>query len=216
MQEYDELAAELRDRANKMAEGEQLWIGLAGGPGSGKSTLSAELQKRLEDLLLVIPLDGYHYYRSELDQMDDPAEAHMRRGAPFTFNSAKFINDLIEAKRSGEGSFSSFDHRIGDPIENDIKLLKTHRIVLVEGNYLLLDADPWSQLRDLVFDEAWYLNVSVDECKRRLMKRHVDVGLSEEQALQRVMTSDGMNAELIAAESPANADRFVQVATLIT
>ena len=215
MQEYDELAAELRDRANTLCEGEQLWIGLAGGPGSGKSTLATELQKRLQNVLLAIPLDGYHYYRSELDQMDDPAEAYMRRGAPFTFYSVKFINDLVEAKESAKGYFPSFDHQVGDPIENDIKLLKTHRIVLVEGNYLLLDSDPWSRLRKEVLDEAWYLNVSVDECKRRLMKRHVGVGLSEEQALQRIMTSDGMNAELIAAESPANADRLVQVSTLI-
>ena len=215
MQEYDEIEAELRKRANKLTDGDQLWIGRAGAPGSGKSTLAAELQKRLENLLLVIPLDGYHYYRSELDQMEDPVEAHIRRGSPFTFNSTKFINDLIEARSLGEGSFPSFDHRIGDPIENDIQLSKTHQIIMVEGNYLLLDSDPWSRLRNEVFDEAWYLDVSVDECKRRLMKRHVDVGLNEEQALQRVMTNDGINAELVAKESPANADRVVQVSTLI-
>lgn len=215
MQEYDEIEAELRERANKLTDGDQLWIGLAGAPGSGKSTLAAELQKRLENLLLVIPLDGYHYYRSELDQMEDPVEAHIRRGSPFTFNSTKFINDLIEARSLGEGSFPSFDHRIGDPIENDIQLSKTHQIIMVEGNYLLLDSDPWSRLRNEVFDEAWYLDVSVDEFKRRLMKRHVDVGLNEEQALQRVMTNDGINAELVAKESPANADRVVQVSTLI-
>ena len=215
MQEYDEIEAELRERANKLTDGDQLWIGLTGAPGSGKSTLAAELQKRLENLLLVIPLDGYHYYRSELDQMEDPVEAHIRRGSPFTFNSTKFINDLIEARSLGEGSFPSFDHRIGDPIENDIQLSKTHQIIMVEGNYLLLDSDPWSRLRNEVFDEAWYLDVSVDEFKRRLMKRHVDVGLNEEQALQRVMTNDGINAELVAKESPANADRVVQVSTLI-
>ena len=209
MREYDELAEELRDRATRLTNGSQLWIGLAGGPGSGKSTLAEALHQRLEKLLLVIPMDGYHYYRSELDEMESPAKAHVRRGAPFTFNSTKFTNDLIQARRSGEGMFPSFDHHIADPIENDIQLSKTHQIVLVEGNYLLLDSEPWSQLRKEVFDETWYLDVSLKECKRRLTKRHIEVGLSQEQALERIMSNDGLNAELIANESPANADRLI-------
>jgi pantothenate kinase len=59
-----------------------LWIGLAGAPGSGKSTLAAKLQAQFGDSLLVIPQDGYHYYRHQLDAMPDPAMAHARRGSP--------------------------------------------------------------------------------------------------------------------------------------
>lgn len=80
-----------------------------------------------------------------------------------------------------------------------------------EGNYLLLDTVPWCRLREEVFDETWFLDVPVQECNRRVMERHVKVGLSEEQARLRVVTNDGINVELIAKESPANADRIIQI-----
>ena len=211
MQEYDDLAAELRQRAARLTGGSQLWIGLAGGPGSGKSTLAKALKERLGELLTIIPLDGYHYYRSELDRMADPEQAHARRGAPFTFNATKFVDDLIKARDTGEGVFPSFDHHTGDPVEADIQLPKGPRIVLVEGNYLLLDTEPWRQLRVRVFDETWFLDVPVSECNRRVGKRHVTTGLTPEQAQRRVATNDSLNAEIIAKVSPGNADRIIQI-----
>lgn len=210
-QEYDELARELKEKAACLTNGEQFWLGIVGGPGSGKSTLAAELKRHLGGLLVVIPQDGYHYYRSQLDLMDDPVEAHRRRGAPFTFDTTRFVNDLIKARKNAEGAFPSFDHHTADPIENDIQLTLQDRIVLVEGNYLLLNAAPWSRLREEVFDETWFLNVPVQESNRRVMARHMKVGLTEEEARQRVVTNDGLNAELIMKESPANADRIIQL-----
>ena len=215
MQEYDDLAAELRQRAAQLTGDTQFWIGLAGGPGSGKSTLAEALRSRLGELLTIIPLDGYHYYRSELDGMEDPEEAHARRGAPFTFNSTKFVDDLIKARDAGEGAFPSFDHRAGDPVEADIQLPKGPQIVLVEGNYLLLDTEPWRQLRERVFDETWFLDVPVPECNRRVGERHVKTGLTEEQAQLRVATNDSINAELVTKVSPGNADRIIQITTLL-
>ncbi len=211
MRTYDELSEELHERAAALPDRVQFWLGIAGGPGSGKSTLAAALQARLGQVLTVIPLDGYHYLRNQLDKMEDPVEAHLRRGAPFTFNSTRFVNDLVKAKKSGEGSFPGFDHRAGDPIENEIQLTPTDKIVLVEGNYLLLNANPWRRLQEDVFDEKWFLDVSVQESNRRVAKRHMKMGLSEAQAWQRVMTNDGINAELIAQESPGNADRIITV-----
>lgn len=209
--ELEDLVAELRQKAALLTGNSQFWIGLAGGPGSGKSTLAEALKARLGPLLTIIPLDGYHYYRSELDAMEDPEEAHIRRGAPFTFNSARFVDDLIKARGRGEGVFPSFDHAIGDPVEATIHLHKGPQIVLVEGNYVLLDTEPWCQLRQRVFDETWFLDVPVPECNQRVGKRHVKTGLTEEQAKRRVATNDSINAELITKESPGNADRIIQV-----
>lgn len=212
MYTYDELAEELYKKAMALPEGRQYWLGVAGGPGSGKSTLAAELQMRIKQLC-VIPLDGYHYYRNELDKMDDPVQAHIRRGSPFTFNVTKFIDDLIQARKSGEGVFPNFDHSIGDPVENAIQLLPNTKIVFVEGNYLLLNANPWCRLHQEILDETWYLNVSVQESNRRVVGRHMQIGMSEEQAWQRVTENDGLNAQRIANESPANADRILTVAS---
>ncbi|KGM43332.1 uridine kinase [Alkalispirochaeta odontotermitis] len=211
MKEYDDLAAELRQKAARLTGNKQLWIGLAGGPGSGKSTLAEALKSRLPELLTVVPLDGYHYYRSELDRMQDPAEAHARRGAPFTFNAKKFVDDLVKARNAGEGVFPSFDHGAGDPVEADIQLLKGPQIVLVEGNYLLLNTEPWIHLRTSVFDETWFLDVAVSECNQRVYERHIKTGKTEEHAQRRVTTNDSLNAELIVKVSPGNADRIIRI-----
>ncbi|MBT8360689.1 MAG: uridine kinase [Desulfobacterales bacterium] len=208
---HKDLAAELRQKVSQLTSNSQFWIGLAGGPGSGKSTLAQALKARLGKLLTIIPLDGYHYYRRELDAMEDPVEAHARRGAPFTFNSSRFVNDLIRARGSGEGVFPSFDHALGDPVEASIQLHKGSQIVLVEGNYVLLDTEPWCQLRDSVFDETWFLDVPVAECNRRVCKRHVETGLTETQAKLRVATNDSINAELITNISRRNADRIIRL-----
>lgn len=211
MREYDDLAAELRRRSARLTGNAQFWIGLAGGPGSGKSTVAQALKERLGELLTVVPMDGYHFYRSELDGMADPEEAHARRGAPFTFNATKLVDDLIKARDAGKGAFPSFDHGTGDPVETGVLLSEGPQIVLVEGNYLLLDEEPWCQLREKVFDETWFLDVPVPECNRRVRERHVRTGLTEEQAQLRVATNDSINAELITKVSPGNADRMIKI-----
>lgn len=65
----------------------RLFVGLAGPPGAGKSTLAHEIVRRINklwpekassfdpqvqppDVAIVIPMDGFHLYRSELDAME--------------------------------------------------------------------------------------------------------------------------------------------------
>ena len=171
---------------------DKYWIGLAGAPGSGKSTLASQLQTECDDLLTVIPMDGYHFYRRELDAMGDPVEAHARRGAPFTFNAERFVDELITAKASGAGSFPGFDHGVGDPVEGQIVLDENSGpIVLVEGNYLLLDDERWCRLRSEVFDETWYLDTDIEICKRRVYERHLRTGKTEAEAQWRIDHNDG-------------------------
>ena len=205
---YDELASYLRNM--KVAAGEKYWIGLAGSPGSGKSTLAAALKERLGSLLTVIPMDGYHFYRMELDQMADPAYAHVRRGAPFTFNASKFVSDLKDAHLAGEGIFPGFDHGVGDPVAGEICMDKQATFVLVEGNYLLINQEPWTELYNDVFDETWFIQVSLEESNERVFNRHLGNGLTVQQAKSRVESNDSLNAALILAESPSRAQRIIE------
>ena len=208
----DELIGELSSKFDSLADGRQYWIGLAGGPGSGKSTLTGMIKEALGDKVTVIPMDGYHFYRSELDAMEDPEEAHKRRGAPFTFNARKLVDDLTEARRTGEGCFPDFEHGKGDPEEGRISLERGKKIVMVEGNYLLLGDEPWNLLKREVFDEGWFLYVPVEECKRRVAQRHCEVKkMTREEAMWRVTSNDGPNAELVARESIGNADRVIEI-----
>lgn len=151
--------------------------------------------------IAIVPMDGYHYYRSQLEKMDNPQHALAKRGAPFTFDSERFVNDIVNLRKSGSGSFPSFDHGKGDPVENDILVeYKRHKIILVEGNYLFLPEQPWSRLLDeTCFDEAWYVNCPVDEATKRVIDRHVRTGKTKETAELRAYSNDLVNAKLVDA-----------------
>lgn len=206
------LISDLKLRLSKLESQQQHWLGIAGAPGSGKSTLATELMNGVGDSAVVIPMDGYHLFQHQLNCLPDPAEAHARRGAPFTFDAERFVKDLKLAKTSGNGSFPSFDHGVGDPVADKIVLeLHKHRIVIVEGNYLLLDQSPWNNLKHAVFDETWFLDVPIQECKRRVLNRHIATGKPEDIAQQRIELNDGPNAELVNSVSPRNADRIIRI-----
>ncbi|MDC0936669.1 AAA family ATPase [Pirellulales bacterium] len=209
---YDQLVSKLSSAFDRLNGDEKHWIGLVGAPGSGKSTVAEAIRRRMPKKITVIPMDGYHYYRTQLDAMDDPKEAHARRGAPFTFDAERLVDELRNARRKGSGSFPNFDHNVGDPVENDIELRHGKQIVIVEGNYLLLDDPPWISLKNDVFDMTWFLDVAIDECRRRVEDRHVATGLTREEARYRVSTNDGPNAEQVRDASVRNASQIIRIA----
>lgn len=130
----------------------------------------------------VLPMDGFHYYRKELDAMPNWQEAHAKRGSHWTFNSQRLLEVIRTIKRVGHGRAPSFDHAHGDPVEDDIIIETSHKVVLVEGNYLLLPETPWNELRDL-FDSRWLLLVRV--CKRVCKRVHVYVSVSLRESIEK-------------------------------
>ena len=202
----------LQQHLATLAEGQQFWIGLVGAPGSGKSTLAAWLQQQLGAALLVIPMDGYHLSRQQLDQLADPEQAYARRGAPFTFDAERCVAELQQARLCKQGWFPGFDHADGDPVAACYRLEPHHRLVLVEGNYLLLQDAPWDRLAATVFDETWLLDIPLTVSNQRVWQRHCQLGLSAGQAQQRVDDNDGLNAALILQQSRSRANiRWPQV-----
>ena len=151
--------------------------------------------------VVIVPMDGYHYYRHQLEKMDNPQHAFAKRGAPFTFDSERFVQDIVNLRKTGSGSFPSFDHGKGDPVENDILVdYKRHKIVLVEGNYLFLGEQPWARLLDEnCFDETWYVNCPVNEATKRVIDRHIRTGKTKEAAELRAYSNDMVNAKLVDA-----------------
>ena len=208
-QRYESIVTDLRDRISQLSGNRQFWIGLAGAPGSGKSTLTEILKLKLAEQLTIIPMDGYHYCLAELDQMENPELAHARRGAPFTFNAQRFVDAMIDARKKGQGRFPGFDHVRGDPLPDQIELLPGSKIVIVEGNYVLLDNEPWCDLREQVFDQSWYLQLDKNERERRLLGRLTGTGLSTAEARRRIVTNDNPNAELLHEVSLKNADLII-------
>jgi len=149
-------------------------------------------------------MDGFHYSRAQLDAMDDPEEAHRRRGAAFTFDAEGYvalIDRLREPIETGrEVKAPSFDHARKDPVMDDIVIGSDHWIVVIEGNYVALDLEPWSEAARKL-DALIFVEVEEVIAIKRLAARHVAAGIAadEEEGLARASGSDLDNAREIVA-----------------
>lgn len=198
----------LYETKTKAGSKKRLIISIAGVPGSGKTTLAETLVKKLSNSIktAMLPQDGFHLYRSELQALPNPEEAVERRGAPFTFNSKAFLelikklNDEKYAKK--DICAPSFDHKLKDPVENDIIIESDVKIVIIEGNYVLLKDPYWSEITDYV-DESWFLDTPFTITLGRLVRRHLEAGIvtTEEEAFKRANGSDMINAKYIVENS---------------
>ncbi|RPA95552.1 hypothetical protein L873DRAFT_1812663 [Choiromyces venosus 120613-1] len=138
--------------------------------------------------------------------MADPIEAHARRGAPFTFDpvSLKALIERVKAPLSaGEEQIiyaPSFDHALKDPVEDDIKILSSQRVLIFEGNYLSMGTEVWGDIARL-FDERWFVEVDREVARERLIARHLKAGLAamREEAAKRADENDLPNGDYLIA-----------------
>ncbi|RDL34368.1 uncharacterized protein BP5553_07496 [Venustampulla echinocandica] len=200
---------------NSTNPGSRLLIAVAGPPGSGKTTSTTAIarilntrMKQSPPLAAVISMDGFHYPRSYLDTLPNAAEAYVRRGAPWTFDAEGIVR-LISRSRgvaaSGKGEVMiapTFDHALKDPIDDGLIIEPETRILIFEGNYLLVDEEPWSRIRELV-DERWWVSVGAEEARMRVARRHVAAGIERNMvdALKRVDANDSLNGVYITEHS---------------
>lgn len=179
----------------------QVVIGVAGIPGSGKTTLSQTVSQKIGPQATFVPIDGFHLTRAALSAMPDPEEAHARRGAAFTFDAGKYLN-LVRELRAPISSHTvwapSFDHAVKDPKERDIAVRPEHKIVVMEGNYVALDQDVWRDAAKL-FDELWFVEVDFQVARKRLAERHLRAGIVNtiEEGDKRAVKNDLVNGEEI-------------------
>lgn len=189
-------------------------VAISGIPGSGKSSLAMAMAQRINKLYAqqfpgsppiatFVPMDGYHLTRAELAAMPDPTLAVARRGAAFTFNPDKFL-ELVKQLREPLHATTptifapSFDHAVKDPVEDDIPILPTSRVLFFEGNYLSLNKKPWDAVAALM-DELWFVEVDFETARQRLIKRHVEAGIAKdaEDADKRARENDLVNGQEI-------------------
>jgi pantothenate kinase len=193
MSEIASIAAAIFKRAGKS---QRFIVAIAGPPGSGKSTLAERLHEILpEDKAAVVPMDGFHFDDIVLNKRG----LRPRKGAPETFDYAGFAA-LLKRIRAGEPEVAVpvFDRSMelsragADVVGSDVKF------VLVEGNYLLLDEEPWSALSGL-FDFSIFVDVPRGELERRLMERWRGHGKSDEDARAWIASNDLPNIERVLA-----------------
>ena len=181
----------------------RILVGISGAPGSGKSTLSTALSSKLnksEHVAAVIPMDGYHLEDSLLEDLG----LLKRKGSPETFDFVGFKHLLLRVKNEDEVVYPVFDREREISIAGAGILKKNIRIVIVEGNYLLFDEEPWSCLSKL-WDYSVFLDVELTVLEQRLIDRWIDLGFSRAEAQQKALGNDIQNAKrVIASRIQAN------------
>lgn len=174
-------------------QGARVLVAVAGAPGSGKSTLAEAVAARLDDAVLV-PMDGFHLDNRVLSARGLLA----RKGAVETFDSEGFAS-LVErlAVPNSEVIFPVFDRDREIAVGGAGVVMPHHRIVVIEGNYLLLDAAPWNRLR---YDLTIFLDVPVPELERRLAARWQGLGKDADQVAAH-LRNDLANARWVSTRS---------------
>jgi pantothenate kinase len=144
-------------------------------------------------------MDGFHLADAELDRL----HRRDRKGAPDTFDAAGYAALLRRlAEDSGEIVYApGFERTLEQPIAGRIPVHPTVRLVITEGNYLLLPDGDWSRVQRYL-DETWYADLDRDERLRRLVARHIRYGKSPAAALAWATGTDERNAALIETTRP--------------
>ena len=188
----------------------RLIVCIFGSPGSGKSTFSEILNRELNkiDGLMskVVPMDGFHFDNKIL------ADRNMLRfkGSPETFDTNGFISLLAKLRQQPEIDhvIPIFDRELDLSRASARLIEKSTNILLIEGNYLMLNQAPWNRLQ-MFFDLTIKIESDRRILKDRLLKRWLDLGISRNQASEKIKQNDLPNSVIVENLSMP-ADLYVQ------
>jgi pantothenate kinase len=213
--------AQLLERARGLVrDGRRAVLGITGAPAAGKTTLAAELIRALAPApppglrsgawVAHVPMDGFHLADVELDRLG----RRDRKGAPDTFDALGYaallrrlrddVDDIVYAP--------GFERTLEQPIAGTIPVYRDARLIISEGNYLLLDQPCWAGVRPLC-TEVWYVQLDPGERLRRLVERHMRFGKDERTAVIWATGTDERNAAEVAG-TMARADLIVPAALM--
>ena len=188
--------------ADRRHEDRRIIVAIAGPPASGKTTLAKDVVKRLKDEFgetgaALLPMDGYHLDNDTLSNKGLLA----RKGAVETFDQPSYCAAIKQASLTHERLLlPSFDRDQDAVVPRSICLEPETKIVVTEGNYLLLDRTPWRDCH-AYFSASVFVKAPLHVLEKRLYQRWADQGLSRDQAAQKVLGNDLPNAKLVLDES---------------
>ena len=187
--------------AQKQKNLNRVIIGIAGPPAAGKSTLAAllvaELNKRRPGTAALAPMDGFHLDNTLLKRQ---GLLH-RKGAPETFDFGGFQSFLMRLRESQETLYCPmFDRDRDMAIAGALAIPIDVPVIVVEGNYLLLETPPWKNLQQY-FDHSIFCHAPLAELERRLIARWINHGYDTKTARQRAEANDMVNVRLVLEQS---------------
>jgi pantothenate kinase len=193
-----------------VGDGRRVVLGIAGAPGAGKSTLAEALVEAVGVLrganwVAHVPMDGFHLADAQLDRLG----ARSRKGAPDTFDADGYAHLLHRVVTEPDSWVYApgFDRILEQPLAAAMVVPPAARLVVTEGNYLLLPEERWERARAQLA-EVWYVSGDDDVRRSRLIERHVTFGKEPALAVAWVEQTDDVNAVVIEAAAE-RADRVV-------
>lgn len=182
-------------------------IALAGPPAAGKSTVAAALVEALGKRAGLLAMDGYHFDNEILD-----ARGHRpRKGSAHTFDVGSYATTLraLRDQRAVEMAVPVYDRALGLSRNCASLVLASHDILVTEGNYLLLDEEPWIGLRPH-FDLTVWIDVPLDVVEQRIINRWESAFLDPTEIRRRTEDNDLPNARHVVSGS-ASADVVIRM-----
>lgn len=202
-----------RAAAVSAAHSRRVAIGLAGGPGVGKSTLAVQLVEALNATVpgsaAYVPMDGFHMLHAKLEGLGTVKD----KGAPHTFEGGAFA-DFLAGLKTADGPVSGpgYSREIEDVVLDAFIVPAAVKVLVVEGNYLLLANAPWWRIKPIL-DLAVFIDLPRDKVRARLLKRHAEHGLfSEARNREHVERVDLANFDLV-HRSRSRADAIIDLVT---
>ena len=174
----------------------RIFVGVAGGAGSGKTVLAALLCRVLRvlegrEIAVPVSMDGYHFPTDFLEAqrgIENGREVGLReiKGRPPTFDVEAFAADLRRLRSplgdEREIRLPVYDRRRHDPVPEAMAVQPHHRIVIVEGLHLVRPEPGWNEVR-AGLDFCLLLELPLATCRRRVVFRKVAGGRTPDDAL---------------------------------
>jgi pantothenate kinase len=202
---YHPLATDLLAQA---MSGERMMVAVAGPPGSGKTAFATILVAVINaeaggDVAALVGLDGWHYPNDylathTLERDGERAALFSVKGSPETFNALAAYDCLAEIRRGGVVSFPVYSRKLHDPVPGGGRVEASHRVVVVEGNFLLLDEAPWRRFRRL-FDVCLFISASPEVMIEGLRERHLRGGKTAAAVERQLREVDLPNSRRVAS-----------------
>ena len=176
-------------------------IGIAGGTGSGKTTITNRLVERFGGNVSVVHHDNYY---KEHHHMPFEERCLLNYDHPDAFDTDRMIEDLKRLKAGESIDCPIYDYSIHDRIDQTVRIEPT-RVIIVEG--ILIYADP-RLCREM--DSKIFVDTDADvRILRRIQRDVQDRGRSLDSVINQYLTTVKPMHEQFVEPSKRQADVII-------